>query len=242
MSTDEFSYRISVSAPVIVFLLLFALRPAGGQFHVVGPLQPITAAPGDDVILPCHVEPKFNVAELTVEWSKPDLRPDPNDRLSRVEYVHLYRDAREVPDMKLPSYIGRTELFTDGLREGNISLRITNVTLEDEGRYRCFIPKLKSQTKSSVVRLIVDPSSAQTGTTETPLHPENFHTPEERDTKGSLSHQSQVISLVVFCVLILLCVAVGGYLFTKSKSQKAEIQSINPSSHLWTLWTYRRIV
>uniref|UniRef100_A0A3Q2WMK5 Ig-like domain-containing protein n=1 Tax=Haplochromis burtoni TaxID=8153 RepID=A0A3Q2WMK5_HAPBU len=128
---------------------------SSGEFDVVGSLQPILAAPGDDVILPCRVEPKFNVAGLTVEWSRPDRRPDPNDRLSRVDYVHLYRDAREVPDMKIPSYVGRTALFTDGLREGNISLRITNVTQEDEGRYRCFIPKLKSQTQSSIVHLIL---------------------------------------------------------------------------------------
>uniref|UniRef100_A0A3Q4G4J0 Ig-like domain-containing protein n=1 Tax=Neolamprologus brichardi TaxID=32507 RepID=A0A3Q4G4J0_NEOBR len=107
-----------------------------------------------DVILPCQVEPAFNVAGLTVEWSKPDLRPDPNDRLSRVEYVHLYRDAHEVPDMKLPSYIGRTALFTDSLRDGNISLRITNVTLEDQGRYRCFIPKLKGQTNFETVKTL----------------------------------------------------------------------------------------
>ncbi|XP_035771234.1 myelin-oligodendrocyte glycoprotein-like [Neolamprologus brichardi] len=163
------------------------IRLAQGQLHVVGSLQPVVAAPGDDVILPCQVEPAFNVAGLTVEWSKPDLRPDPNDRLSRVEYVHLYRDAHEVPDMKLPSYIGRTALFTDSLRDGNISLRITNVTLEDQGRYRCFIPKLKGQTKFSIVRLIVDPSLTETATTETQLDPENFHVPdlnEEIDNKA----------------------------------------------------------
>uniref|UniRef100_A0A3Q4G5I0 Ig-like domain-containing protein n=1 Tax=Neolamprologus brichardi TaxID=32507 RepID=A0A3Q4G5I0_NEOBR len=125
------------------------------DLHVVGSPQPIVAAPGDDVILPCHVEPKFNVVGLTVEWSRPDRRPDPNDHLSRVEYVHLYRHNKEMTDMKIPSYIGRTALFTDGLRDGNISLRITNVTQEDEGRYRCFIPKLKSQTKSLIVHLIV---------------------------------------------------------------------------------------
>lgn len=126
-----------------------------GQSQVIGSLQPIVAAPGDDVILPCHVEPPINVAGLTVEWSKPDLQPDPNDRLSRVEYVHLYRDTREVPDMKLSSYVRRTALFVDDLRRGNISLKIINVTLADEGRYKCFLPKLRSQKQSSIVRLIV---------------------------------------------------------------------------------------
>ena len=122
---------------------------------MVGPLQPVVASPGDDVILPCHVEPKFNTVELTVEWSKPDLKPDPNDRLSRVDYVHLYRDNREVLDMKIPSYVGRTSLSVDGMTQGNIALKITNVTVADEGRYKCFVPKLKGRTQSSIVHLTV---------------------------------------------------------------------------------------
>lgn len=126
-----------------------------GPPRVIGSLTPIVAAPGDDVILPCHLEPSVNVEALTLEWSKPDLKPDPSDRLSRVEYVHLYRDRREVPDMKIQSYVKRTALFTDGLKHGNISLKIMNVSLEDGGRYKCFIPKLKSPFKDSVVQLVV---------------------------------------------------------------------------------------
>uniref|UniRef100_A0A3Q0S6E3 Ig-like domain-containing protein n=1 Tax=Amphilophus citrinellus TaxID=61819 RepID=A0A3Q0S6E3_AMPCI len=112
-----------------------------GEVLVIGSGFPIIAAPGDDVILPCHLEPMFDVRGLTVEWSQPDLKPDPSDRLSRVEYVHLYRDRKEVPDMKLASYFRRTELFMDDLKHGNISLKILNVSEEDSGRYRCFIPK-----------------------------------------------------------------------------------------------------
>ncbi|KAG8005916.1 Butyrophilin subfamily 3 member A2 [Nibea albiflora] len=126
-----------------------------GQPQVIGSLTPIVAAPGDDVILPCHLEPSTNVEALTVEWSKPDLKPDPSDRLSRVEYVHLYRDRREVPDMKIQSYVERTALFPDRLKHGNISLKILNVTLEDEGRYKCFIPRLNSPFKDSIVQLVV---------------------------------------------------------------------------------------
>ena len=122
---------------------------------VIGSTQPIVASPGDDVILPCQLDPEFNVQGLTVEWSKPDLKPDPSDRLSRVAYVHLYRNRREVPDMKIPAYLSRTKLFTDELERGNISLKIMNVTLADEGRYRCFVPKLKSRIQSAIVRLVV---------------------------------------------------------------------------------------
>nr|XP_024655953.1 myelin-oligodendrocyte glycoprotein-like [Maylandia zebra] len=142
---------------------------AGGKVLVIGSNLPIVAAPGDDVILPCHLEPMFDVQGLTVEWSKPDLKPDPSDRLSRVEYVHLYRDRKEVPDMKMASYFRRTELFMDDMKHGNISLKILNVSEEDNGRYRCFIPKLQSRVKAAVVELVVDPNHVKTSTTETSL-------------------------------------------------------------------------
>uniref|UniRef100_A0A3P9ARJ1 Ig-like domain-containing protein n=1 Tax=Maylandia zebra TaxID=106582 RepID=A0A3P9ARJ1_9CICH len=126
-----------------------------GEVLVIGSNLPIIASPGDDVILPCHLAPMFDVQGLTVEWSKPDLKPDPSDRLSRVEYVHLYRDRKEVPDMKMASYFRRTELFMDDMKHGNISLKILNVSEEDNGRYRCFIPKLQSRVKAAVVELVV---------------------------------------------------------------------------------------
>lgn len=122
---------------------------------MIGSVQPIVAALGDDVILPCHVEPRVNVAGLTVEWSKFDLQHDPTDGPVHVEYVHLYRHAREDADMKSSSYIQRTELFADGLRHGNVSLKIANVTLADKGRYRCNLPKLRGHMQSSVIHLVV---------------------------------------------------------------------------------------
>uniref|UniRef100_A0A3B4H861 Immunoglobulin V-set domain-containing protein n=1 Tax=Pundamilia nyererei TaxID=303518 RepID=A0A3B4H861_9CICH len=72
-----------------------------------------------------------------------------------LEYVHLYRDRQEVPDMKMASYFRRTELFMDDMKHGNISLKILNVSEEDNGRYRCFIPKLRSRVKAAVVELVV---------------------------------------------------------------------------------------
>ncbi|XP_054483364.1 myelin-oligodendrocyte glycoprotein-like [Anoplopoma fimbria] len=188
MDVEELSYSVSL-APVtlVVLVLLLGFTPVEGQSQVIGSLQPIVVSPGDDVILPCHVEPPLSVMGLTVEWSRPDLQRDPKDWLSRVEYVHLYRDNREVPDMKLSSFVRRTTLFPDGLRQGNISLKIMNVTLADEGRFQCFIPKLEGRVRSAFVHLVVEPNSAKNWTTETPIQPRSPQTPDlrgETDAKG----------------------------------------------------------
>ncbi|XP_023265090.1 myelin-oligodendrocyte glycoprotein-like isoform X2 [Seriola lalandi dorsalis] len=208
--SQSFSLSPLICLTLTVFLLLFT--SAEGQLQVIGSPHPIVATPGDDVILPCHVEPAVNVAGLTVEWSRPDLRPYPNDLQKRVGFVHLYRDSREVLDMKISSYVLRTALFLEDLRRGNISLKITNVTLTDEGRYRCFIPKLKSLKKSSIVNLEIDQSSTNTST-ETPLNPKNLRTPgptEEMDSEGDVSSRSRLALLFAF--LLIVAFVVGGFL------------------------------
>ncbi|XP_018544875.1 myelin-oligodendrocyte glycoprotein isoform X1 [Lates calcarifer] len=229
MDIEELGYKFSLSPLIlrltlVACLLLFTCTPAGGQYRVIGSNQPIEAAPGDDVVLPCCVDPPQDVVGLTVEWSKPDLRPDPRDRLSRVHYVHLYRDAREVPDMKIPSYMMRTALFAEGLRQGNISLKITNVTLEDGGRYRCFIPKLKSQMQSSIVHLVVKPAPTKAGTTETPLFTRNLQTPdpeEEKNNSGDFPRRSRLMLPLLF-LLIVVGVAAGYLQMQRSKKTKED--------------------
>uniref|UniRef100_A0A8P4KQD8 Ig-like domain-containing protein n=1 Tax=Dicentrarchus labrax TaxID=13489 RepID=A0A8P4KQD8_DICLA len=189
-----------------------------GQPRVVGSLQPVVTHIGDDVILPCRLQPSLNVERLTVEWSRPDLKPDPSDWLTLI--VHLHRGGHENTDMKLRSYIGRTELSKDGLKSGDISLKILNVTLEDGGRYRCFIPKLKGPVKESVVTLVVvfsEPSSVQT-TIETQLDARQIKNPDPKIPTGR-SHLGALI-VVVVCVLLVLGGGVGGYLLKHKKPQK----------------------
>ncbi|XP_028419423.1 myelin-oligodendrocyte glycoprotein-like [Perca flavescens] len=157
----------------ITFSLYFPDRP-----QVIGASQPVVAVLGGDVILPCHVEPCLDVEELTVEWWRPDVPPDPRDPQSNYRYVHCYHDRQHEEDMKKPMYAGRTEMFTDGLKHGNISLKISNVELSDQGRYRCQILQLAS---ASVIMLLVEPRSVK------PTDPGDLQTPEptdETDAKG----------------------------------------------------------
>uniref|UniRef100_A0A673AD26 Ig-like domain-containing protein n=1 Tax=Sphaeramia orbicularis TaxID=375764 RepID=A0A673AD26_9TELE len=122
--------------------------------QVLGPLEPVVAAPGDDITLKCLVDPKFDIGGKTVEWSKLDLQVNPADP----SYVYLYRNRREDVLLMFPSYVGRTKLSTEALKDGNILLLIKNVTLSDNGQYRCFIPDLKSSSRHSTVTLVVGES------------------------------------------------------------------------------------
>ncbi|XP_075891456.1 uncharacterized protein LOC142894154 [Nelusetta ayraudi] len=182
-----------------------------GVSHVIGSVLPIFAAPGNNVILPCQLEPPLNVDEQTIEWSRPDQQPSPSDHLSQLQYVHVHRQHHEVLDMKSHSYVSRTSLFDNELKHGNISLKIENVTVEDEGQYKCFVPKLRGPVKEAFVRLFVEPTPVKT--TETWIHPTEYSTtgPVEKEIKGVQSHH--IVLIVVSLVFLLLG---GGYIIKRS--------------------------
>ncbi|XP_076019228.1 hemicentin-1-like isoform X4 [Genypterus blacodes] len=100
------------------------------QSQVIDAPQPIAAALGDDIILPCHLEPPADAFGTIVEWTRPDLRS---------EVIHIWRNGLELLDYQIPAYRGRTSLFREELKHGNVSLKLSNVKLSDEGRYRCFV-------------------------------------------------------------------------------------------------------
>uniref|UniRef100_A0A667Z721 Ig-like domain-containing protein n=1 Tax=Myripristis murdjan TaxID=586833 RepID=A0A667Z721_9TELE len=132
--------------PVILFIYLFFMFYFNffpGQSLLIGPPQPIVAIVGDDTILPCHLEPAVAVIGRTVVWTRPDLKPS---------FVHVWREGLELLIDQHPSYKGRTSLFMDKLKHGDVSLKLSEVKLSDEGKYRCFIPSLG---KEMTVELVV---------------------------------------------------------------------------------------
>ncbi|XP_064882061.1 butyrophilin-like protein 10 [Oncorhynchus nerka] len=129
-------------------LVYCSLGQGGGssEVQVVGPADPVVALAGDDIILPCSLEPSVSAEDMAVEWTRLNLK---------AENVHLYRQGRDSNEDQHPSYRGRTSMFHEELKNGNVSLKLNRVTLSDAGSYRCFIPTLTSQVKNTTVQLFV---------------------------------------------------------------------------------------
>ncbi|KAL3050833.1 hypothetical protein OYC64_001156 [Pagothenia borchgrevinki] len=66
-------------------------------------------------------------------------------------FVHVMRLGHEMVDKKHELFKGRTSMFTDELKNGNISLKLSNIQLSDQGKYRCFIPE---QDRQAFVQLV----------------------------------------------------------------------------------------
>ncbi|XP_029932758.1 butyrophilin-like protein 10 [Myripristis murdjan] len=137
--------RLPVKSQLSVFsasVFLLLTHTCAGQSLLIGPPQPIVAIVGDDTILPCHLEPAVAVIGRTVVWTRPDLKPS---------FVHVWREGVDLIVHHYPSYKGRTSLFTDKLKHGDVSLKLSEVKLSDEGKYRCFIPSLGKETSVELV-------------------------------------------------------------------------------------------
>ncbi|XP_028016036.2 erythroid membrane-associated protein [Eptesicus fuscus] len=106
----------------LVFLQLpIHVSGDSGQFH----LAPL----GGTAKLLCPLS-LWSVPKLTeVRW----LRSLPR---GRAQLVHLFRDDKVREEDVVPEFKGRTALERDTL-EGNVTLEIRHVRLEDRGPYRC---------------------------------------------------------------------------------------------------------
>uniref|UniRef100_A0A8C4NTN9 Ig-like domain-containing protein n=1 Tax=Dicentrarchus labrax TaxID=13489 RepID=A0A8C4NTN9_DICLA len=113
------------------------------QSELICSHQPIVALAGDDVILPCYLDPPISASSETVVWTRPDLDP---------KYIHVHQDGRLMFDYQNPSYYLRTRLFVDELQNGNVSMKIFKVKISDAGKYFCF---LRSMLKEASIQLTV---------------------------------------------------------------------------------------
>lgn len=110
---------------------------------MVTPSQPIVALAGEDVVLPCRLDPDTDATALTVEWRRPDLSP---------RFVYVWRDGVELESKKHPFFAERTSMSTNKVRHGDVSLKLQRVQLSDQGRFGCFVPTL---SREAAVQLVV---------------------------------------------------------------------------------------
>ncbi|XP_031600262.2 butyrophilin subfamily 2 member A1-like isoform X1 [Oreochromis aureus] len=124
---------------VLVFLLAAVLSSCRGIMLVeTGPK--IVAFVGETILLPCITT--INSEVPTVEWTKEGLFPNT---------AFLYRDGCETFEMKNPVFQYRTNLIVHKLHDGNLSMVISNVQLNDSGNYQCAIRR--NRKKKIITRL-----------------------------------------------------------------------------------------
>ncbi|XP_035849879.1 nectin-4-like [Sander lucioperca] len=127
----------------------------------------ITAKPGEDVPLHCQGPRDADIPGIL--WSRPDLGSD--------KYVFFFRGNRPYENYQLPSYSGRVNLSDPEIKDGDVSVVLRNVSINDTGTYECqVIIRGGDEPKHySTIQLNVTVSDHTVG-----------HTVGGRDTDGNL--------------------------------------------------------
>ncbi|CAI5660358.1 unnamed protein product [Oreochromis niloticus] len=132
---------------------------AAGENTVLKDQKSTTAESGHNITLPCRA-PDKDIPIIIVEWSRADLED---------EYVLNYRDEHFDPDEQHPSFKNRVELQDRQMKNGDVSLILKDVTINDTGTYECRVVQGVEgpMILISIIYLsVVDPPGQTGGDTE----------------------------------------------------------------------------
>ncbi|OWK05132.1 SKINT1 [Cervus elaphus hippelaphus] len=118
----------SFSRYFVAMLLLQMITPSSEKFTVNGIEGPILAPLGGKVELSCQLSPPQSAEHMEIRCFRNHYKKP----------VHLYKDGKDLYGETISNYVERTELLTDTIGEGKVTLRIFRVNADDDGMYHCF--------------------------------------------------------------------------------------------------------
>ncbi|NXI20055.1 VTCN1 inhibitor, partial [Irena cyanogastra] len=102
---------------------------------------------GETVVLPCTTTPpgELSFSKSMLYW-----------QIGTEKLVHFFQNGRDSLEDQDKKFQGRTSLFLDQMKYGNLSLKISNVQLQDNAEYSCIYRQTEThQTKKSTIKLNV---------------------------------------------------------------------------------------
>ncbi|XP_039464144.1 selection and upkeep of intraepithelial T-cells protein 7-like [Oreochromis aureus] len=176
----------------------------------------ITAESGQDVTLTCRAP---NNKIIVVQWNRTDLGD---------EHVLVYRDGHFLTDNQHPSFKNRVDLQDRQMKDGDVSLILKDVTINDTGTYECGVVL----TGTGHLKLInttylhVDPPG-QTGGQEKDEDNKDGGKEYKEKEDGSVGLK---VGLSVLVVLLIL--AVVGFLIYRKHKQQQSVETNQPPVEL----------
>ncbi|XP_076144840.1 butyrophilin subfamily 2 member A1-like [Alosa pseudoharengus] len=120
-----------IGLQIVVCLHLTSLATAGMTFLTLG--SNATVLLGGSATLPCWLSPTTDAEGMEVRWYRGD---------NKMPVLH-YRDHKLQRSPLMEKYLNRTVFMPreplGGLNQGDVSLRINNVSLNDAGTYVCYV-------------------------------------------------------------------------------------------------------
>ncbi|KAM7100010.1 putative selection and upkeep of intraepithelial T-cells protein 1 homolog [Molossus nigricans] len=147
----------SLSRYLGIMLLLQMTAPSSEKFTVTGLQESILAPLGGEVSLSCQLSPPQDAGHMEIRWF----------RNRYTQPVHLYKAGKDLYGETISRYVERTKFVKDDIKDGNVTLKIFNVSVDDDGKYHCFfrdgdfyeetITEVKVAATGEEIQLLVHP-------------------------------------------------------------------------------------
>ncbi|NXA10200.1 HHLA2 protein, partial [Sapayoa aenigma] len=98
--------------------------------------EEVTGLFSKDCILPCSFPPEH---DAVIHWFKGE------------KIVHAYEKQEDQPEKQHSDYRARTRLFHENIPSGNASLKLSKLTVTDEGTYGCYVKTMQTKTTQKVM-------------------------------------------------------------------------------------------
>ncbi|KAI4790560.1 hypothetical protein KUCAC02_027775 [Chaenocephalus aceratus] len=111
---------------------------------IIGSSLEENATSGQNVTLQCSSS--TDAAITLLEWKRPGLEEDS---------VFFFRDNRLIESIQDPRYRGRVQLKDPEMKNGDASVLLKNVDIEDTGTYECWVTTLSNNRRKRNVGELV---------------------------------------------------------------------------------------
>ncbi|XP_038588401.1 coxsackievirus and adenovirus receptor homolog isoform X1 [Micropterus salmoides] len=105
-----------------------------------------TVKPGEDATLQCRGHRGADIE--VIKWNRPDLKSDDI-------YVFFFRDNCSYENNTHESYRGRVKLRDPEMKDGDASVILKNVNINDTGTYQCRVREKKEKGKAELISIIM---------------------------------------------------------------------------------------
>ncbi|KAL3050932.1 hypothetical protein OYC64_001247 [Pagothenia borchgrevinki] len=99
---------------------------------------------GENVLLRCSSSTDAAITKL--EWKRPELKDD---------YVFFFKDNKLFDKYQIPRYRGRVQLSDPEMKNGDASVLLKNVNIDDSGTYQCWVITHSNNRRKRDLRVLV---------------------------------------------------------------------------------------
>lgn len=133
-------HRMNCLLNLLVCLFAAVEITIAGRLKVQCSEDRVTAKAGDDDVIQCRFKTGNKIGSVAFVWKKADT----------MGIVYIYPRNQSNQTEQDPSFRNRTEVFPNEISNGNLSLRLRNMSLLDTGIYKLHVSSRSQDSDAQV--------------------------------------------------------------------------------------------